>query len=234
MGSNSFLVIPSAVCHQQISGSQSVVSAMSRKRVLQEVNPNTLGADGVHRIVEKEKRKRTAKSEMESVAPMPPSSWAIEDFIEFFPQVKERAEVSIACSTATEDDPPLIFAWKNVHVFVQSIPQQVVVGANVAAPPFVLPVPLTVDGFKDALLAHVQTPGGSAPRERAVLPCTIGQVCLTCTNLSRLENDPWFIAVAAHNPLGLPLAAVVVPQPRTNSVTTAITSPPNAPCRLWG
>ncbi|KAF0737658.1 hypothetical protein Ae201684P_006227 [Aphanomyces euteiches] len=73
-----------------------------------------------------------------------------------------------------EEEPPVIFGWINVHVFVQAIQQAQAQAAAQGVPlppsPFPLPVPMTVENFKQALLtcavtwlSHVQ------PHHRLVL-----------------------------------------------------------------
>eukprot|EP01031_Cornospumella_fuschlensis_P027910 gene27910-33706_t len=134
------------------------------------------------------------------------------------------------CSSATEEDPPLLFAWKNVHQFVASI-----ANAHVAAqPPLELPPLPSVDQLKESLLNYIRAESGASPAiELAVLPCTIGQVCLAVSALSHLESNPWFQAISAANPVAVPLATIVVPVPRSNTVTSVIRSPAGVAV-LWG
>jgi hypothetical protein len=136
--------------------------------------------------------------------------------------------VTAICETATKDDPPLIFGWRNVRAFVESIPH-----VNMF-PPFALPQNPTEDQFKAALMNFVRMPGSSPPQGLFVLPCTIHEITQVCGDLALLDKDPWFIAVAARNPHAVPLASLVAPVPRGNTVRVSYVSRSDAPCRLWG
>eukprot|EP01031_Cornospumella_fuschlensis_P027682 gene27682-33431_t len=176
-------------------------------------------------ILPKERKKGSKRKIMNQ----PNGDPTITEFIgEHFQHCEER--IIKLCRSATEEDPPLLFAWKNVHQFVASI-------ATVhvdAQPPFELPPLPSVDQFKESLLNYIRAESGASPAiELAVLPCTIGQVCLAVSALSRLESNPWFQAISAANPVAVPLAAIVVPVPRSNTVTSAIRSPAGVAV-LWG
>jgi hypothetical protein len=150
----------------------------------------------------------------------------IDSFVDTY--FKGNTVVKTLCAEAKEDDPPVIFAWRNVHAFVESIPHVDL------PPPFALPQNPSEDEFKSALLNFVRVPGSLNPVALGVLPCTIHQSNQVCANLARLETNPWFMAVAAHNPHAVPIASVVSPVPRGNTVSVCIVSPPEAPCCLWG
>lgn len=131
-----------------------------------------------------------------------------------------------------EDDPPVVFVWKNIHNFVRDIPQ--VVGQ---------PLPdwlhgngnPTVEDFKDAILSYLHIPEAAPPYERGILPCTVAQSSLVSGKLGWLEANPWMIAVAQVNPAeSTPLAAVLVPQPRSNLMSHSYKSPPDGLFQLWG
>jgi hypothetical protein len=146
----------------------------------------------------------------------------VDTFFERDPAVKAM------CKATKDDDPPVMFAWINVHTFVESIPHVHI------PPPFALPQNPSVAEFKTALLNFVRLPGSQLPQVMAILPCTITEFSHVCCKLAKLENNPWFVAVAAHNPHGVPIASLVTPLPRRNFVGVAYFSPPDAPCRLWG
>jgi hypothetical protein len=141
---------------------------------------------------------------------------------------KDNTDVRATCDTASENDPPLIFAWRNVQTFVDAIPHVHL------APPFALPQNPSVEEFKTALLNFARFPGSQFPQSMAILPCTITEITNVCGKLAKLEDNPWFVAVAAYNPLAVPIASLVTPHPRKSFVGLAYSSPPDAGCLLWG
>jgi hypothetical protein len=133
------------------------------------------------------------------------------------------------CHAASDEAPALIFVWRNVDVFVQSIPQV----ASTIAPPFALPANPTVDQFKDALLNYVRTPT-TTTMERAVLLCDICGLGQASGNMAVAAFHPWFIAVAAQNPHATPIASVWVPERDRQAVAMALMPSPDSKCPLWG
>eukprot|EP01031_Cornospumella_fuschlensis_P040960 gene40960-49966_t len=197
--------------------------SIDRKTSLAVRDQNVLSAVKDETPKEKSKRQRNSST--------PTAGISVDDFADdYFPTNVEKQKLKEICKSGSEEDPPLIIAWKNVHLFVETIPNLV----EPVQPPFELPPMPTVVQFKEAMLAYVRTASGAAPAvELAVLPCTIGQFSLAIGVLCRLETHPWCQAIAAANPEALPLAAVLVPVPRSNTVTVAIQSPPGA-IALWG
>jgi hypothetical protein len=178
----------------------------------------------------KKSRIRGKFSDHQEGSDLTASSRTVRDFIKEYSYDDEVATGLLQLiAEATEDDPPLFFGWKNVNGFLASI-----AGVNNAAPPFPLPVPLTEDGFKSALLHHVRAGGAAAPQYNCVLPCSLVQSFVVVQKLGFLCFDNWFQRVAAlqgHNMQ--PIAEIVVPRPRTPYVDKAVFSAPNLP-QLWG
>ncbi|KAI2507322.1 hypothetical protein MHU86_7158 [Fragilaria crotonensis] len=79
-----------------------------------------------------------------------------------------------------EDDPPVMFAWKNVYVFVQAIHEA---QAQAAAPggvplspdPLGLPAAVTEEIFKEAVLEYARVQGAPPRLGTTCLPCSLAQ-----------------------------------------------------------
>ena len=136
-----------------------------------------------------------------------------------------------------EDDPPVIFGWQNVEVFVQAIQAA---QAQAAAPgglplpanPLALPAAVNVQNFKEAVLEYVRVQGAPAPLGTTCLPCSLGQCGEVAFTLSRLDFEPWIQRIIAVGvPNLLPIARVYVPRPRSNTLDRATRQFPNS---LWG
>jgi hypothetical protein len=137
-------------------------------------------------------------------------------------------ELIYICENATENDPPLIFLWKNVDRFVTAIPN--VVGIN---PPFQIAPNPSVSQFKAALLNYVRVPTSPPPVQEGAITCTVLEFSQTIANLARIETNDWFLAVANADPTAVPIAAIMAPIPRTNRIGDALTSPPGG-VLFWG
>ena len=136
-----------------------------------------------------------------------------------------------------EDDPPVIFGWQNVEVFVQAIQAA---EAQAAAPgglplpanPLALPAAVNVQNFKEAMLEYVRVQGAPAPLDTTCLPCSQGQYGEVAFKLSRLDFEPWIQRIIAVGvPNSLPIARIYVPRPRSNTLDRATRQFPNS---LWG
>ena len=154
---------------------------------------------------------------------------SIADTVQLFFPPELWHDIIAICSSSSEDDPAVVMLWNDLHPFLNTIPL-----AIINPPPFVLPVPLTADSFKDSLMNYVRVPGAAAPVFHAVFPCT-GIECTELGNrLGWLFFDPWFHEVALAAPAGaLPLASVVEPLPRSNTVAAVVHAPPGRP-QIWG
>ncbi|KAE9070945.1 hypothetical protein PF010_g26076 [Phytophthora fragariae] len=136
-----------------------------------------------------------------------------------------------------EDDPPVIFDWKNVEVFVQNIQaaqtQAVALGGlPLPANPLSLPAAANVQDFKEAVLEYARVQGASDRLDTTCLPCSQGQYGQVTSMLTRLDLNPWtqrIIAVGMPN--ALPIARIYVPRPRSNTLDRALPQIPNS---LWG
>jgi hypothetical protein len=142
-------------------------------------------------------------------------------------------------SVDVEDEPPVIFGWKNVEAFVQAI---LAAQAQAAAPgglplpadPFGLPAAVNVQNFKEAVLeyARTRTPGAPPRLNITCLRCSLAQFGQVAAVLARLAFDPWIQQiVAVGGPTSLPIACVFVPRPSSN-VLERVT--PHRPNSLWG
>jgi hypothetical protein len=141
----------------------------------------------------------------------------------------EAANILIdLCENAKKDDPPLIFLWKNVDKFVAAIPN--VIGIN---PPFDIPLNPTLSEFKIGLLNYVRVPTTPEPIQEGAIICTVLEFSQTIANLTRIETNDWFLAVAASAIDTLPIAAVMTPIPRSHSIGNALMSPPGN-AAFWG
>eukprot|EP00250_Pteridium_aquilinum_P008146 c17714_g1_i1 orf=225-764(-) len=135
-----------------------------------------------------------------------------------------------ALCKGAEDDPPLIFGWENVHDFVAQI-------ANLVAPPaqlpFPLPVPLTVQSFKQSLLNYIKGPNNpSLTVGTTAIPCTQAQAIICSHRAGLLQLDPWFQAVA--NMGGCtPIAILYVPRPRSTTLDECMSQVPPPAAPLW-
>ena len=136
-----------------------------------------------------------------------------------------------------EDDPPVIFGWQNVEVFVQAI---LAAQAQAAAPgglplpddPLALPAAVNEENFKEAVLEYARVQGAPAPLDTTCLPCSQAQYGRVMCKLTRLDVEPWIQRVIAVGvPNSLPIACVYVPRPRSNTLDRATEQFPNS---LWG
>ncbi|CAK4623391.1 unnamed protein product, partial [Aphanomyces euteiches] len=94
-----------------------------------------------------------------------------------------------------EEEPPVIFGWINIHVFVQAIQEAQAQAAAQGVPlppsPFPLPVPMTVDNFKQALLEYARAENAAPALGTTCLPCTQEQACDVSGSLAILDLHPW-------------------------------------------
>ncbi|KAE8883939.1 hypothetical protein PF006_g6508 [Phytophthora fragariae] len=115
-------------------------------------------------------------------------------------------------SAHVEDEPPVIFGWQNVEVFVQAIQAaqaQAVApgGLPLPANPLVLPGAVNVQNFKEAVLQYVRAQGAAAPLDTTCLPCSQEQFGLVAFTLHVLEVEPWIQRIIAVGvPNSLPIA----------------------------
>ena len=137
-----------------------------------------------------------------------------------------------------EDDPPVIFGWQNVKVFVEAIQ----VAQAQAASPGGLPLPacplalpaagVNVQNFKEAVLEYARIPGAPAPLDTTCLPCTLESYGKVCGRLARLDLDPWIQRIVAVGvPNSPPIVHVYVPHPNSNTLDRVMSQFPNS---LWG
>jgi hypothetical protein len=145
---------------------------METRPPLQPLNANILRAPATDEH-EAPKRKRTRKGVRHG-------DRTISSFVHLY--CEGDPIVTTICKAAKKDDPPLIFGWRNVRAFVESIPH-----VNNLPAPFPLPQNPTEDQFKVALLHFVRATGSSLPLSTFVLPCTIHEITQVCGNLARLE-----------------------------------------------
>jgi hypothetical protein len=114
---------------------------MKKRHSLSPLDTNILCAPVADEL-EAPKRRRVKKGE---------SELAIASFVETY--YDGDPAVMALCKAAKKYDPPVIFAWINVHTFVESIPHVHL------PPPFALPQNPSVAQFKTALLNYVRMPG---------------------------------------------------------------------------
>ncbi len=135
-----------------------------------------------------------------------------------------------------EDDPPVLFGWKNLEAFVQAIQAAQAQAADpeglpLPACPLALPAAVTLENFKEALLEYVRAPGALPRVDTSVLPCTLPQFGYVAAMLNSLDFDPWIQRIkAVGGPNSLPIAHVFVPRARTNTVDMFM---PRFPNSLW-
>ena len=140
-------------------------------------------------------------------------------------------------SAGAEDDPPVIFDWKNVGVFLQAIQAaraQAAVPGGLPLPddPLALPAAVNEENFKEAVLEYARVQGAPAPLDTTCLPCSQAQYGRVMCKLTRLDVEPWIQRVIAVGvPNSLPIACVYVPRPRSNTLDRATEQFPNS---LWG
>ncbi|CAK4623381.1 hypothetical protein LEN26_011162 [Aphanomyces euteiches] len=135
-----------------------------------------------------------------------------------------------------EEEPPVIFGWINVHVFVQAIQQAQAQAAAQGVPlppsPFPLPVPMTVDNFKQALLEYTRDENAAPALGTTCLPCTIGQFGDVSDSLAIMDLHQWTQRIiAVGGPDSLPIAHLYVPRERSNTLGRFLQHFPNS---LWG
>ncbi|KAH9120311.1 hypothetical protein LEN26_011163 [Aphanomyces euteiches] len=135
-----------------------------------------------------------------------------------------------------EEEPPVIFGWINIHVFVQAIQEAQAQAAAQGVPlppsPFPLPVPMTVDNFKQALLEYARAENAAPALGTTCLPCTQVQFCHVIAFLTMLNFNPWTQRIiAVGGPNSLPIAHVYVPGQSSNTLER---SKPHFPNSLWG
>ena len=117
--------------------------------------------------------------------------------------------------TESEDDPPLVFGWIHIDRFVmQAIaapPVAPAAGGAAMMCPFALPVPLTVETFKTALLNYVREPvAATQPVGTSVIPGDHRQFAHAVSAVAELNSDPWFMAVAGSAAGLVPIAEVLI------------------------
>lgn len=114
-----------------------------------------------------------------------------------------------------EDDPPLILDWNvlNLQAFITNI--AVYAGPNM--PPFVLPNPLNMESFQDAILEHWRTAVGgmTAKVGRVCLPASAAKLATLATHIGIEAMNPWWRDI---NNVGVgncfPLARLYTLRPR--------------------
>jgi hypothetical protein len=136
-----------------------------------------------------------------------------------------------------EDEPPVIFGWQNVEVFVQAIEaaqEQAAAPGGLPLPacPLALPAAVNVQNFKEAVLEYARVPVALARLDTTCLPCSQGQFGEVVFTLRNLDFEPWIQRIIAVGvPNSLPIARVYVPRPRSNTLDRATRQYPNS---LWG
>jgi hypothetical protein len=145
----------------------------------------------------------------------------------------DAVDEDMTTESSEEDDIQflLMFGWIHIEPFVRQA---------IAAPPpgitcpFALPTPLTVEAFKTALLDCVRAPDSTEPHplNNCVIQGNIGQFGAALSNISILNADPWFVAVASSAPGLVPIADVM--HVRESSVNRVIGDlARNTGARLW-
>jgi hypothetical protein len=135
-----------------------------------------------------------------------------------------------------EDDPPVIFGWESVDVFVQAIQAA---QAQAAAPgglplpacPLALPAAVNVKNFKADVLEYARVPGVPARLGSTCLACTQAQFGNVASMLTRLDLNPWIRCIIAVGvPNSLPIANLFVSRLRSNTLDIVMADFPNS---LW-
>lgn len=132
-----------------------------------------------------------------------------------------------------EDDPPVIFGWENVELFVAAI--NTAQAANPAPPPLPLglnlPANLDVQGLKLAILRYARIPNSAPPLGTTALPCTLAQYGYCVGRLYRLDADPWTAHIKGYCGANtLPVATVYFPKARSDTLEYATEAIHNS---LW-
>jgi hypothetical protein len=113
----------------------------------------------------------------------------------------------VIASAQNEDEYSMIFHWINVEPFVE----QVISDPPPLACPLTLPVPLTVETFKTALLNYLQEPvAATQPIGTSVLQGNQIQFSHAVSAATLLNSDPWFMAVAGSVAGLVPIAEVLI------------------------
>ncbi|GMF22755.1 unnamed protein product [Phytophthora lilii] len=99
-------------------------------------------------------------------------------------------------SAHVEDDPPVIFSWQNVEVFVEAIraaQAQAVAPGGLPLPayPLALPGAVNVQNFKEAVLEYARVHGAAARLDTTCLPCSLEQFGQVTFMLGSLDLEPW-------------------------------------------
>ncbi|EGZ26188.1 hypothetical protein PHYSODRAFT_327102 [Phytophthora sojae] len=94
-----------------------------------------------------------------------------------------------------EEEPPVIFGWQNVEVFVRAIhvaqAQAVAPGGEpLPANPLDLPGAVNVQNFKEAVLEYARAPGADDRLDTTCLPCSQEQLGQVTYMLRILEFEP--------------------------------------------
>ncbi len=147
--------------------------------------------------------------------------------LHLFKKIKDLSDLA-------EDDPPMIFGWQNVEVFVQTIhaaQAQAAAPGGVPLPPdpFALPAAVNVQNFKEAVVEYGRIPGAPARMDTSCLPCSQAECIDVGFKLRTLDFEPWIqriIAVGAPNLL--PIAHIFVPRPRSIFVVRVLSQYPNS------
>ena len=145
----------------------------------------------------------------------------------------ERKELTVP----VEGNPPVIFGWDNVGLFVEAIQEaqaQAASPGGLPLPPCPLALPaagVNVHNFMKAVLEYARIPGAPPPVENICLPCSRAQIGEVTALLRKLDLEPWIqriIAVAV--PDSLPIAHIYVLRPRSDTLNRVMPQRPNS---LW-
>ncbi|ETV98974.1 hypothetical protein H310_08450 [Aphanomyces invadans] len=140
-------------------------------------------------------------------------------------------------SVHVEDNPPVIFGWQNVEVFVEAIRDaQEQANAPGVAPlppdPLGLPAALTLQNFKEAVLDYARIQEAPPRLDTTCLPCSLMQSHHVVCMLRSLDFNPWIQRIiAVGGPNALPIAYVYLPRPRSITLDRAMPPLQNS---LWG
>ncbi|CAI5735502.1 unnamed protein product [Hyaloperonospora brassicae] len=138
--------------------------------------------------------------------------------------------------------PPVTIWWQAIDGFIRAIETaraeaEAPGGETLPPDPLDLPVVVTVQKFKEAVLDYIKPHDNAHPLGTSCLLCSLPETVTVGYKLCALDNDPWVIRITAvHEPNMLPIASVFMPRGLRARALDQVTPrlKPHLRTSLWG